>query len=158
MIHNAGTKSFDGSRCAESIIPIITVGQNMIDPVIHTCMASNSACGEDYQWLNSWTWAQIRIFSREIYHNPNMITSSKGNIFRVTGHLCGEFTGQRWISRTKASDAELWCFLSICVRINGWANNGKAGDLRRYRAHYDVLFCIFYSGKMISKFSIIFFE
>ena len=40
-----------------------------------------------------------------------MITSSNGNIFRVTGHLCGEFTGPRWIPRTKASDAELWCFL-----------------------------------------------
>ena len=40
-----------------------------------------------------------------------MMTSSNGNIFRVTGHLCGEFTGDRWIPRTKASDAELWCFL-----------------------------------------------
>ena len=40
-----------------------------------------------------------------------MMTSSNGNIFRVTGHLCGKFTGPRWISRTKASDAELWCFL-----------------------------------------------
>ena len=35
----------------------------------------------------------------------------KGSIFRVTGPLCGEFTGHRWIPRTKASDAELWCFL-----------------------------------------------
>ena len=26
----------------------------------------------------------------------------------------------------------------ICVWINGWVNNGKAGDLRRHRAHYDV--------------------
>ena len=40
-----------------------------------------------------------------------MMTSSNGNIFRVTGHLCGEFTGPRWIPRTKASDVELWCFL-----------------------------------------------
>ena len=40
-----------------------------------------------------------------------MMTSSNGNIFRVTGLLCGEFTGPRWILRTKASDAELWCFL-----------------------------------------------
>ena len=37
----------------------------------------------------------------------NMMTSSNGNIFRVTGHLCGGFTGPRWIPRTKASDAEL---------------------------------------------------
>ena len=41
----------------------------------------------------------------------HMMTSSNGNIFRVTGHLCGEFTGPRWIPRTKASNAELWCFL-----------------------------------------------
>ena len=41
----------------------------------------------------------------------NMMTSSNGTIFCVTGHLCGEFTGPQWIPRTKASDAELWCFL-----------------------------------------------
>ena len=44
-----------------------------------------------------------------------MITSSNGNIFRVTGHLCREFTGHRWIPRTKASYAELWCFSFICA-------------------------------------------
>ena len=26
----------------------------------------------------------------------------------------------------------------ICLWINGWVNNREAGDLRRYRAHYDV--------------------
>ena len=26
----------------------------------------------------------------------------------------------------------------ICVWLNGWVNNREAGDLRRYRAHYDV--------------------
>ena len=41
----------------------------------------------------------------------SMMTSSNGNIFRVTGHWCGEFTGPRWIPSTKASDSELWCFL-----------------------------------------------
>ena len=41
----------------------------------------------------------------------SMMTSSNGNIFRLTGHLCGEFTGHRWIPRTKVRDAELWCFL-----------------------------------------------
>ena len=40
-----------------------------------------------------------------------MMTSSNGNIFRDTGPLCEEFTGHRWIPRTEASDAELWCFL-----------------------------------------------
>ena len=39
-----------------------------------------------------------------------MMTSSNGNIFRVTGHLCGEFTAHRCIHCTTASDAELWYF------------------------------------------------
>ena len=29
-------------------------------------------------------------------------------------------------------------FSLICVWINGWVNNGEAGDLRGYPAHYDV--------------------
>ena len=37
-----------------------------------------------------------------------MMTSSNGSIFRVTGHLCGEFAGDRWIHLTKASYAALW--------------------------------------------------
>ena len=40
-----------------------------------------------------------------------MMTSSNWNIFRVTDPLCGELTGLRWTPRTKASDAELLCFL-----------------------------------------------
>ena len=28
-------------------------------------------------------------------------------------------------------------FSLICIWINGWVNNGEAGDLRLYRAHYD---------------------
>ena len=30
----------------------------------------------------------------------------------------------------------------ICVWINGWENNREAGDLRRYRSHYDVIVTI----------------
>ena len=37
-----------------------------------------------------------------------MMTSSNGNLFRVTGHLCGEFTGHWWNPHAKASDAKLW--------------------------------------------------
>ena len=64
-----------------------------------------------------------------------MMTSSNGNIFRFTGPLCGEFTGLRWIPRTKASDAELWCFLWSAP----WINTCEAGDMRCYRAQYDVI-------------------
>ena len=36
-------------------------------------------------------------------------------------------------------------FSLICVWINGWVNNGETGDLRRYRAHYDVTVMIYAS-------------
>ena len=32
-----------------------------------------------------------------------------------------------------------WMFSLICAWINAWVNNGEAGDLRRYRARYDVI-------------------
>ena len=46
------------------------------------------------------------IFWPKIYQSI-MMTSSNGNIFRVTGH--------RWIPHTKASDVELWCFLNLLL-------------------------------------------
>ena len=51
------------------------------------------------------------VYDEELGEIKSMMTSSNGNIFHVTGHLCGEFTGHRWIPRTKANDGELWCFL-----------------------------------------------
>ena len=65
------------------------------------------------------------------------MTSSNGNIFSVTGPLCGEFIDQRWISLTKASNAELWCF-PWSAPEQTWVNNCDAGDMRRHGAHYDV--------------------
>ena len=64
-----------------------------------------------------------------------MTTSSNGNIFRVTGPLCGEITGpgefltQRPVTRS---------YDVSYARINGWVNNREAGDLRCHRCHYDV--------------------
>ena len=67
-----------------------------------------------------------------------MTTSSNGNIFRVTGHLRGEFTGPPVNSPYKGQWRGGLMFSLICVWINDWVNNGEAGDLRRYRIHYDV--------------------
>ena len=85
----------------------------------------------------------IKYTMRSPYNMVNFLlttimTSSNGNIFRVTGHLCGEFTGPRWIPRTSQWRGALM-FSLICVWINGWENNREAGDLRRYRSHYDVI-------------------
>ena len=46
-------------------------------------------------------------------------------------------------------------FSLICVRINGWVNNREAGDLRRYRSHYDVIVMIktILTTNLFSKYS-----
>ena len=71
--------------------------------------------------------------------DASMMTSSNGNSFCVTGSLCGDFTGHRWIHRIKAGDAELWCFLRSAPEENGWVNKREAGHLKRHRALYDVI-------------------
>ena len=75
----------------------------------------------------------LPVFSSLYRHNltlrcpaHSMMTSSDGNISRVTGPLCGEFTGHRWIPHTKASDAGLWYFFYLilnkrfCKQSWGW--------------------------------------
>ena len=79
-------------------------------------------------------------FPQKTFSNmPVMMTSSNGNIFHVTGHLWGEFTGCRWIPPHKGQWRGALTFSLICVWINGWVNNREAGDLRRYRTHHDVI-------------------
>ena len=65
------------------------------------------------------------------------MTLSNGTIVRVTGPLCGEFSGpgefpaQRPVTRS-------FNVLFYLRWINDWVNNREAGDLRRHRGHYDV--------------------
>ena len=40
-----------------------------------------------------------------------MVTPSNANLLRVTGPLCGEFTGHWWIPLTQARCGEPWCSL-----------------------------------------------
>ena len=54
----------------------------------------------------------------------------------------GEFPAQKPV--TQSFDVSL-----ICARINDWVNNRKAGDLRRHRAHNDVI-VMMWNNLMIS--------
>ena len=64
-----------------------------------------------------------------------MMMSSNGNIFCITGPLCGEFTGPG----DKGQCRGALMFSLICIWINGWVNNCEAGDLRHHHGHYDVI-------------------
>ena len=66
-----------------------------------------------------------------------MVPSSNENIFRVTGPLCGGFAGDRWIPLHKSKWRRALMF-PFDLHLNKGLSNRPAGDLRHYRAHYDV--------------------
>ena len=53
------------------------------------------------------------VFANSPHKCMYMMTSSTGNIVRVSGHLCGDFTGDRLISLTKVSDADVFFHLRL---------------------------------------------
>ena len=61
------------------------------------------------------------LYDRVDENITGIMTSSNGNIFRVTGPLWEESTGHRWIPFTKASDAELSSICLTCAWTSGWA-------------------------------------
>ena len=77
--------------------------------------------------------------SRRCLIKFNMMTSSNENIFRVSGHLCGEFPGQRPVTRS----FDLFFDLRPNKRLSKQSrDNREAGDLRLHRAHCDVIVMI----------------
>ena len=93
---------------------MVNMCQNMcrFDARFFRCVKITWPCGEGHglefgiKFVPSWQsdeWITLKW--------NTMMMPSNGDIFRVTGHLCGKFTGHRWIPRTKASDAELLYFL-----------------------------------------------
>ena len=98
--------SFDSdqwSQCFCTLQVVVCIGSRMIDTI--------------FSMLSHAGHKALRVFCSDlgpfIRHSLFTMTSSNENGFRVTGHLCGEFTGPRWIPRTKASDAGLWCFFDL---------------------------------------------
>ena len=85
-----------------------------------------------YPWLSIVVLIQINC----------MMTSSNGNIFRVTGRYWSFVQG---IHRSPVNSPHKgqWrgalMFSLICTWTNGWVNNREAGDLRHHRTHYDVI-------------------
>ena len=91
---------------------------------------ANTVCGKylhteigSVNYILCWMWTNLHVdwdccyitrrqklktnSAMPLYHDDII----KWNTFHITGPLCGVFTGHCWIPLTKASDAELWCFL-----------------------------------------------
>ena len=88
IIMHLGSKSaWNGNQyiLKESISNHIMFATKVSDIFWHTPIIRQSVNHKKENLLNNSQTAE------------NLMTSSNGNIFRVTGPLCGEFTGHRWI-------------------------------------------------------------
>ena len=97
---------------SKSSIIIKVANLGLCHDLPYTCQKNISDINVHIAWLRPTDLAIVVGIWCMVVHLLNyMKTSSSGNLFRVTGPLCGEFTRYRWIPLTKSSDAELWCFL-----------------------------------------------
>ena len=83
-----------------------------------------------------------------VWENPYMMTSSNGNVFRVTGHLCGELIDIRWIPAQRLVMRNFDVFFDMCLnkRLNkqswGWWFETPSRPLWR---HCNVYVCKFHT-------------
>ena len=112
-----------------------------------TCHLFGGKPSHNWMLLTYWYLAHI------------MMTSSNGNIFSVTGPLCGKFTGHRWISPHKGQWRGALMFSLICAlnkRMSkqswGWWFETPSHSLRR---HYNEVHT---SAKMIRNMKTISFK
>ena len=129
-------------KCRQWVWMENCVPQKTVDSITYPWHPLNKRCPRNISCCKE------TIFLKWWRHQPNtlihehMITSSNGNIFRITGHLCGEFTGPRWIPRTKANDAELWCFFDLRLKKRlskqswGWSLETPSRPFRSHRNAY----------------------
>ena len=113
-----------------------------MDKCCNSCDLPIFWSSNELQWLHWVKYYNVWFSSFGIWRSrwPFMKTSSNVNIFRVTGPLCGEFTGYWWIPLTKKRQCRGACmFRLICAWINGRVNNREDVNLRRHRAHYVVI-------------------
>ena len=94
------------------------------------------------QWHMKWYKIYVRILLNTWWRHQLETISAFLVLCAGNSPVPGEFphTGQ-WRGALM--------FSLICARINGWVNNGEAGDLRGHWAHYDVIVMIYYNNKFL---------
>ena len=103
-----------------------TLGQKTITSSAHQMAGWHVWCLLHIDWrknplINSVTKAHLQRYwtvKNILFTFALMMTSSNGNIFRVTDPLCGEFTGHWWISLHKGQWLGALIFSLICTWTN----------------------------------------
>ena len=110
--------------------PITSLGIRLLihtEIEVHPCWYNGPHILKNFEWIlikyRSDTFVSVDVLLCNWCRPKGMLTSSNGNIFRITGNLCREFT-------------RALMFSLICTWTNVWINNGEAGDLRHHCAHH----------------------
>ena len=98
--------------------------------------------------MQGWKWHVISQDRNEFSWWRHQMETFSALLALCAGNwpVTGEFPSQRPVTRR---------FSLICAGTNGCANNRDAGDLRRHRAHYDVVWKCFHGRVLIHPGSIL---
>ena len=83
-------------------------------------------------YQQSWYWPQVcfrAILIPSWWRHPMGIFFALLALCAGNSPVTGEFPSQRPVAQS----------FDVCTLTNGWVSNCEAGDLRRHRAHYDVI-------------------
>ena len=106
--------------------------------ITYTFPNFNSATVEIWEWLSELHPLQIQIQNKG-RNGKSSWWRHQMESFSALLALCAGNSPVPVNSPHKGQWREALMFSLICAWINGWENNREAGDLRRYRAHYDVI-------------------
>ena len=97
-------------KCSVQILSLTSINSHKSASVTLNVQGELGTHDEVIKWNH---FPRYWPFARGIHRSQVLLAICAGNspVTGVTGHLRGEFTGHRWSPHTKASDAELWCFL-----------------------------------------------
>ena len=106
----------------------------------------NLACRHWWAIKHAWNCAWCPLTSKTSYHTGSPLKTHDDVIkWKHFPRYWPFVRGIHW-SPVNSLHKGQWrgtLFSLICVWINGWVNNRETGDLRRYRAHCDVIVMIY---------------
>ena len=105
------------------ILSVLKGSRDALAYILRCFLTGTSPIIHQYQWYSPEGLSHIEHQQTTTTHSKAqtvciMMTSPNVKNIRVTGPLCGEFIGHRWIPLIKASGAELCFFSLICAHYD----------------------------------------
>ena len=125
-----------------SLLPLVITIENFM--MMRSGEYSKKGCDRRTDWtIHRATWSQLRIKQIRVLVVQCLTPGIYDDVIKWK-HFPRYWPSVRGINRSPVNSPHKgqWrgalMFSLICIWIKGWVNNREAGDLRRYRAHYDV--------------------